>query len=251
MFIFPLQDFFFFFAPCVSECPAVCVWMCTFTSVSVCASVCGLTRWTAGPYTAPLLVGGVEWTEGATAGDRRGVEALCVPQANRPDKIRVEGAQLEAFLSWPLTPPLSHSSKPLRCPLSPCSLYPPTPPPILPLNNSFLLQLIFSLPTSHSACLSTHYSLFFKQYPHVWSFLRSFFSSCVMSSLLFLTLLPLLSLPFPPPLPLRRTSVKWGQPLACNAMSFLCFSFALWPCSLILASLNWPIAFHVFPWVMS
>lgn len=49
-----------------------------------------------------LPVGGVMWTEGGTARGRRGrsgVEALCVPQANRADKIRVEGAQLEAFLS--------------------------------------------------------------------------------------------------------------------------------------------------------
>lgn len=51
---------------------------------------------------ASFLVGGIQRTEVVTAGDLvggRGVEALCVPQANRSDKIRVEGAQLEAFLS--------------------------------------------------------------------------------------------------------------------------------------------------------
>lgn len=105
MFIFPVQDF----------C-SLHVWMpacvCVF-NFYVC--VCGQSRWNTKHHVTSLPVGGITRTEGVTAGDRRGrrgVEALCVPQANRPDKIRVEGAQLEAFLSWPLSPPLSHSSKP-------------------------------------------------------------------------------------------------------------------------------------------
>lgn len=109
MFIFPVQDF----------C-SLHVWkpasVCMFTRISMCACVCEQNRWNTRHHMASLPVGGITWTEGVTAGDRRGrrgVEALCVPQANRPDKIRVEGAQLEAFLSWPLSPPLSHSSKPL------------------------------------------------------------------------------------------------------------------------------------------
>lgn len=238
MFIFPVQDF------CslrvwMPEC--VCMLMC----ISRCACVCGQSRWNTRHHMA-LPVGGITWTGGVTAGDLRGwrgVEALRVPQANRPDKIRVEGAQLEAFLSWPLSPPLSHSSKPLAALFLPVLSVPPfylltslsclNSPPF-----SLSLHPLFFIFQTVSSCLEVSLDHFFLYF-------------CVVSPLLFFTLLPLLHLPSPPPPLLSRTSVKWGQPLACNAMSFLCFSLALWPCSLILASLNWPIAFHVFPWVMS
>lgn len=89
-------------------------------------------------------------------------------------------------------------------------------------------------------------SVFFKHYPHVGSFL------CGVSPpvLHFTASSPSASSRLFPP-PLCRTSVKWGQPLACNAVSFLLFLPCSLTTSLMLASPNWPIAFHVFPWVMA
>lgn len=129
-----------------------------------------------------------------------------VPQANRPDKIRVEGVQLETFRADPV---LRLSHIPLYPSLS--SLFPFSPFHHLPAS---------SFP--HLACHWAHFSLFFKQYGHVLG----------GSALIALLLLcgvppPVLNLTASPPPRLSRTSVKWGQHLPCNAVSFLCFSPAL------------------------
>ena len=182
----------------------------------------------------------------AIRGGRRGVEELGLPQANRPDKIRVEGVQLDAFLNWPLSPPLSNFSKPL------VALF----LPVLSVSAFYLLMSLSCLSSPFRSqapeSIALSITLYFSNIVLMLGVsLVHFFSFCMMSALLFLTLLPpchLLCLPSPP---LSRTSVKWGQPLACNAMSFFCSCLALWPRSLILASLNWPITFHVFPWAMS
>lgn len=74
-----------------------------------------------------------------------------VPQANRPDKIRVEGAQLETFLADPVLR-LSHI------------------PPYPSLSSLFPFSPFHHLPGSsfpHLACHRAHFSLFFKQYGHV------------------------------------------------------------------------------------
>lgn len=197
---------------------------------------------------ASFPVGSIQHTEGVTAGDLgggvggwRGLEALCVPQASRSDKISVEGAQLEAFLSWTLSLPHSHSCKPS------IALFPSVlsvPPFYLPKCIScFNSSLQSSAPSitlffnNIFSCLDDPLDRFS---PTVWCLPSGSWLYC------FFFIFPFLLLP-----PLSRTSVKWGQPLACNAMSFLCFSLALWPHTLILASLNWPITFHVFPWAMT
>lgn len=75
----------------------------------------------------------------------------------------------------------------------------------------------------HLACHKSHFSLFFKQYRHVsggGSALMVFLLLCGVPP-------PVLDFTASPPPRLSRTSVKWGQHLPCNAVSFLCFSAAL------------------------
>lgn len=231
-------------------CVCVCVYTCKFTCISMRPCVCGQSRWIMAlhgffacwRYIVDIR-GDCRRSEGVG-----GVWKRCV-YPKQTGQIRSEWRERSWKPSWadPFLR-LSHiPPNPSLPSFSPFSLSPRfTSKHLFPASTH-----LFTLhPRTATCCI--HYSLFFKQYPHVWCFLTSFFSFCVVSPLLFLTLLPVLHLPSPPPPPrLSRTSVKWGQPVACNAMSLLCFSLALWPRSLILASLNWPIAFYVFPWVMS
>lgn len=88
-------------------------------------------------------------------------------------------------------------------------------------------------------------SLFSKHYPHVWSFLRSFLSLLVVSSLLFFTT----SSPF---CLSSSTSSQWDLSEVGSAFSvwcfvFLCLPVAPWLCLFILASMSWQITFHDFP----
>lgn len=93
--------------------------------------------------------------------DRRRVElpGAHVPQANRPDKIRVSGAQLEAFLSWPPSSPLSHSSPALHCLRD---------LPLKHLHQALTRRL-------QSSCRTTVEFIFFKPRRRVWTSCSSFF----------------------------------------------------------------------------
>lgn len=149
----------------------------------------------------PLLVKG-----GQNSRTSEEEEEGFVPQANRPDKIRVEGAQLEPFRADPVLR-LSHI------------------PPYPSLSSLFPFSPFHHLPASsfpHLACHWAHFSLFFKQYGHV-------LGGAALIALLLLCGVPppVLFLTASLPQCLSGTSVKWGQRLPCNAVSLLCFSAAL------------------------